>query len=225
MSYIVSTISGSPSGWRVLLGLAFKQIPYQAKYLQLSDMEHKSAEFLALNSRGKVPILQDGDTIVRDSLAILAWLDRKHVERPLFGASPDQAQTIWPLTLETAEYLRPAFQGVFTPILIRGEVVSEVSKARLLELEEAASKLQFELNRLDALLENQNFLGGSARSAVDAVSFPEVQLILRAIDTKRDDMDRLGLSDFALAFPRLSNWSDRVLSLPGVSATMPVHWA
>lgn len=40
--------------------------------------EHKSADFLKLNPLGQVPVLVDGDTVIRDSQAILVYLARKY---------------------------------------------------------------------------------------------------------------------------------------------------
>ena len=37
--------------------------------------EHKAPHMLALNPRGRVPVLKDGDYVVFESLAILYYLD------------------------------------------------------------------------------------------------------------------------------------------------------
>jgi glutathione S-transferase len=50
--------SGSPFAWRVLLTLELKQVPYESHLLECSKREHKSPEMLAMNPRGKVPVLQ-----------------------------------------------------------------------------------------------------------------------------------------------------------------------
>ena len=52
--------SGSPYSWRVLLALEYKRLPYTSHVLQFSKQEHKSPQMLALNWRGKVPVLIDG---------------------------------------------------------------------------------------------------------------------------------------------------------------------
>ena len=75
MALEVYWASGSPFSWRVLLTLEVKQLPYQSKLLTFSKREHKSPEYLALNPRGKVPTLKDGDFVLYESLAIMAYLD------------------------------------------------------------------------------------------------------------------------------------------------------
>jgi len=40
--------------------------------------EHKQPDYLALNPLGQVPVLTDGDLVLRDSSAILVYLARKY---------------------------------------------------------------------------------------------------------------------------------------------------
>ena len=71
--------SGSPFSWRVLLALEYKRLPYVSHLLQFSRQEHKSPQILAMNFRGRVPILKDNGYVAFESLAILFYLDRKSV--------------------------------------------------------------------------------------------------------------------------------------------------
>lgn len=45
--------------------------------------EHKEPEYLALNPRGQMPILVDGDIVVSESLAALLYLDEAYPKHPL----------------------------------------------------------------------------------------------------------------------------------------------
>jgi glutathione S-transferase len=56
-----------------LLGIEYEQVAVD--YLQ---GEHKSQQFLQLNPLGQVPVLVDGDVVVRDSQAILVYLARQY---------------------------------------------------------------------------------------------------------------------------------------------------
>ena len=49
--------------------------------------EHKGPEIMALNPRGQVPTLVDGDIIVGESLAALLYLDDAYPEHPLLPSS------------------------------------------------------------------------------------------------------------------------------------------
>jgi len=45
--------------------------------INLAEGEHKSPEFLKKNRFGQIPVLEDGDTVIADSNAILVYLARK----------------------------------------------------------------------------------------------------------------------------------------------------
>ena len=46
--------------------------------VDLAGGEHKRADFLARNRFGQVPVLEDGDTVIADSNAILVYLAQKY---------------------------------------------------------------------------------------------------------------------------------------------------
>ena len=97
--------SGSPYSWRVLLALEYKKLTYRSTLLQFSKQEHKSAQLLKMNPRGRVPVLKDGDYVCFESLAILTYLDRKYPEPPLFGRSAEEAGTIMRVICEYQVYV------------------------------------------------------------------------------------------------------------------------
>lgn len=225
MSLTVYAVSGAPRAWRVLIGLTLKQLDFDLRYLQASKQEHKSPEFLALNPRGTVPVLEAEGLVLSDSIAILAWLDRRYPEHPLFGASPIDAGGIWQLVLEMSDYLRNAINDVFAPILVKGRSVAEMPEDERVSLVEAVAGLKSECTRFEKLLADGPFLGGEAPSAAEAIAFPEIRLIERAVDTKHGDMVALGLADFDAQFPNLAAWKGRVGNIPGMDRTMPPHWS
>lgn len=57
-----------------MLALEVKQLKYTSRLLEASKGENKAPEYLKLNPRGTVPTLKDGDIVVRESLAIMAYL-------------------------------------------------------------------------------------------------------------------------------------------------------
>jgi glutathione S-transferase len=64
--------------YRVRLLLALLGVAYEKVAVDLINGEQRGARYLALNPRGQVPTLEDGETVVWDSLAILVYLARKH---------------------------------------------------------------------------------------------------------------------------------------------------
>ena len=68
----------SGNAYRVRLLLALLGLDYEAVPVNLMQGEQRQPPFLGLNPRGQVPTLDDGGTVVWDSLAILVYLARKY---------------------------------------------------------------------------------------------------------------------------------------------------
>lgn len=218
MSYLLYTIAGAPRPWRAMLGLVAKGLPFTPHVLEASSKQHKAPTFLALNPRGRVPVLVRDDFVLSESLAILAYLERTHPEPPLFGRTPEEGSKIWEQVMAADHYLREATQAVVGPLLGLREALSEAA------LNQAGAHLRDELARLELRLEQAPYLCGAAISAADCVAFPDVRLILRTSVRFPDVTARLGLHPLADCFPRLRHWIDRVESLPGYAQTFPAHW-
>jgi len=69
-----------PFSQRVLLTLEEKAIPYDAKYI---DVSNKPQWFLEVNPAGKVPVIKDGEKYVADSDVITQLLEEKYPEPSL----------------------------------------------------------------------------------------------------------------------------------------------
>ncbi|MEP3246089.1 MAG: glutathione S-transferase family protein [Sneathiella sp.] len=218
MTITVYSVSGAPRAWRLLAGLAFKQLDYNIKLLDFSKGEHKSLAFLAINPRGTVPVLTDGSTIIRDSMAGLLWLDRAYPERPIFGTTSPESAEILQASFEVADYLRAATSDLLEPVFFGGVTTKTP------ELEEAAQNMKEEIFKLETLLGEKPFLMGDKPTAVDAIAYPEIRIVQRAILTKTALMSDLGFGDLQSLFPGIADWEIRVSELPGMEKTYPPHW-
>ncbi len=225
MTLTLTTISGSPRGWRVLLGLAFKGLTVEINELKLSENEHKKEPFISLNPRGTVPVLESDGVVIRDSMAILACLDRKFPEKPLFGSTDREAAEIWQTTMECRQYLREATADFLTPVFFGGASLDDKGTDAWTKLTTAAEVMQKEMRFLNDLLsDRRRFLAGDVPSATDAVAWPEIRLLQRASETKPDLMAELRFDELANELDQLEAWKLRVFECPGVEATMPGHW-
>jgi len=63
---------------RVQLLASLAGISHELVNVDLLAGEHKEEPFLTLNPAGQVPVIEDGDTIISDSNAILVYLARKY---------------------------------------------------------------------------------------------------------------------------------------------------
>lgn len=222
MTLELYTISGAPRPWRVLLGAHFKNLPLQQHILQASKGEHKSAPFLNINPRGTVPVLIDGEIIIRDSIGALAWLDQAYPDTPLFGNSVQESAKIWHTVTDLADYFRAAQHGVVAPIFFQKTTRASPN------LKQAAKALAEEILKLDHLLIQNPFLCSTTPSAADAVAFPELRIIKRACDKHPDIMNKLGFGPTFETAPfiplRVSKWVARIEALPNIHQTFPAHW-
>ncbi len=216
-SYELYTISGAPRPWRALLALAVKGVPFTPRVLEGQRKEHKDPPFLAINPRGRTPVLVRGDLVIAESLAILAYLDRAHPTPPLFGTTPLETARIWEEVSIAEHDLRAAANEVLGPVF-KGDDGTTKS------VRDGAAKLLLELQRLDAKLARAPYLCGEWISAADCMVFPEVRLTLRAGERTPEPMRRLGLAPLAELVPRLRSWVDRIEALPGYAQTYPPHW-
>lgn len=66
--------SGSPPARAVLLLIRHLNLDFEVKILDLIQREQYSAEFLKLNPAHEVPTLVDGDFVLTESRAILAYI-------------------------------------------------------------------------------------------------------------------------------------------------------
>jgi glutathione S-transferase len=213
--------SGSAPCWRVLLALAWKGAPYESRLVELRRRDHRSPAFLAMNPRGKVPVIRDGAFTLRESWAIVAYLDRRFPAPPLFGETPEEAGRIQCLVSEHEAYLWPPLLGVTRPLLHGGPGATATKEA---EIRAAAAALRGELERLDRAMEGLDFAAGARPSAADLAYYPSLQLALRAAARPSAARFDLVLAPLEERYPRLATWCRRIEALPGHEATCPPRW-
>lgn len=211
-------ISGSPPSWRVMLGLRLKRIVFASRRLDHDAGENRSDEYLAINPRGQVPTLVHGSVTVRESIAILAYLDRAWPELPIFGTSATEAAAIWQTVMVFEADLRPV-AAVIAPVLLRNR-----SAARADALSEAVASYLTALDAIETELAENDYLGPGAPSAADCWLYPTLGWIDRALAMTADRTDA-ALRGHVIDRPALARWRARFGVLPGVADTFPPHWA
>ncbi|MGH8278938.1 MAG: glutathione S-transferase N-terminal domain-containing protein, partial [Gammaproteobacteria bacterium] len=75
----------SSTSYRVRIALNLKGIAYEtvAVNLEANGGEHHRASYRRLNPEQMVPVLSDGGRVIRQSLAIIEYLDARHAQAPL----------------------------------------------------------------------------------------------------------------------------------------------
>jgi glutathione S-transferase len=210
--------SGSPFAWRVLLALEFKRLPYVGHLLQFSKQEHKSPHLLALNPRGRVPVLKDGDYVCFESLAILYYLERKYPQPPILGRTPEEAGTIMRVICEYQAYIEPNVTKIARAIFF------EKADLGADEITAAMHAVASEARTIEARLSKSDWIVGDSYSAVDMVIFPGIQLLKRALEKPQAAALSSRFMPLEVNYPALGRWLARVAAQPGYERTYPPHW-
>jgi len=157
-------LSGNAHKVRNQLGLL--GIAHELVNVELTEGEQRSPEFEALNPFGQVPVLVDGDVVLRDSSAILVYLGRK------FGRGewlPVDAEG----EARVQEWLATA----------TGEVAKGPGFARLItifgadgDLAEAQERSHALLEIFDRHLAEHAFLAGDAPTIADVANYSYIAL-------------------------------------------------
>jgi glutathione S-transferase len=212
--------SGSPFSWRVLLALEYKRLPYESRRLEFSKGEHRTPEFLAINPRGQVPALRDGDFAVYESSAILHYLERRYPEPTLFGVTPQQYGQVAQALQECALYLDGAAEDFVLP-MYGGEATAREKQH---QVRAALPKVHAELGRWERALEGGDWLVLDGPSAADLAVFSMVKSLHRGASKPWAAAFDPGLLPLADKYPRIDAWLGRIEQLPGYDRTYPPHW-
>ncbi|HEX5356165.1 MAG TPA: glutathione S-transferase family protein, partial [Aquabacterium sp.] len=87
--------------------LSLLKLPHEVINVAGAKGEHKSPEFLAMNPFGQVPVLVDGDKVLRDSQAILFYLASQYGQGQWVPADPQEgARVVSWLTVAASEVSR-----------------------------------------------------------------------------------------------------------------------
>jgi glutathione S-transferase len=212
--------SGSPFSWRVLLALEYKRLPYESRLMEFSKGQHRSPEFLAINPRGQVPALRDGDYAVYESIAILHYLERRYPEPALFGATPQQHGQVAQALQECALYLDGAGEDFILP-MYGGEAAAREKQH---QVRAALPRVHAELAHWERTLAGRDWLVLDGPSAADLAVFSMVKSLQRGASKPWAAEFDPRLLPFAQTYPRIDAWLGRIEQLPGYERTYPPHW-
>ena len=186
-------LSGNCHKVRLLLSLL--GLPYKSHLLKGAEREQKSAHYLAINPFGLVPVLKDGDVVIRDSQAILVYLARAYGDGDLFPDNPAQAAQV-------VAWLSTAANEV-----ARGpnDLRLHYKFGRKIDIEAASAITENLLSVLNGRLENHDWLATNLITIADIAVYPYIALA---------NEGRVDLTPFR----HIENWLQRIEALPGFVA-------
>ncbi len=184
------TLPPSGNSQKARMALRLLNLPYEE--ISLVDGGQKRPDYLALNPLGQVPLLVDGDAVVRDSGAILVYLAAAYRPGDWDGCDAAERGRI-------AQWL----------MLAAGDVANGLARLRLHKLfgaplDEAAAALlgKRALSVTETQLGDGAWLEGGRLTIADLAMAPYVALAHQ------------GGIDLT-AYPNVSAWTARIAALPG----------
>jgi len=134
--------------------------------VEMNRTSVKSPDYLALNPNGNVPLLQDGDFLLTENVAILVYLAELHPEARLLGDGTPRGRAE---VLRWLAFLNSDVHGAFKPIFSPWHFYPDEAGAPEV-VEAARGRVRDFLERLDAQLDQRDWLAGE-RSIADPYLF------------------------------------------------------
>jgi glutathione S-transferase len=181
--------------------------PFEPVLVKLHKGEQQQEPFKAINPRGQVPVLVDGDEVITQILAIVTWLDAKF---PAQGFLPQEplART---RVLETLAWMNntvhPTFTHVFMPYKFAGTLEAQAELKTFNAKVYAGLLGEIEAMAQKAATGGQPFLGGARFGPLDAYALT----LLRWGGFAKID---------PTGYPTLWAHVQKVAQLPGVKRAM-----
>ncbi len=180
---------------RVQLLLSLLGRPTELIDVDLRAGAHKQPQFLALNTFGQVPVIDDGGTIVADANAILVYLARKYGGETWLPSDPVGAAAVqrWLSVAAGQIAFGPAAARLITVFGARFDPADVIGRAHAL------------LKVMDGELRRRSFLAGELPSIADIACYTYIA---------HAPEGNVSLAEY----PQVRAWLARVEALPGFVA-------
>jgi glutathione S-transferase len=179
--------------YKVRLLLSLLLVTYEKCPIDLLTGDHQTPEFLALNPFGQLPVLTDGEVVLRDSQAILVWLARK------FGGER------WMPTEPNAEALVNAWLSAAAFELRLGPYDARLAKHfpwLAINANTVVEQSARALRLFDQRLDGREWIALDHPTVADVAAYPAIA--------------QAGDGDISLeGYPAVQAWAARMQTLPG----------
>ncbi|WVN42457.1 maleylacetoacetate isomerase [beta proteobacterium MWH-UniP1] len=194
----------SSASYRVRIALALKGLDYESIPVDLRAAEHATDAYRLLNPDGLVPLLEDGDVRVSQSMAMIEYLEECYPQPALLPSTAPERARVRGLAQLVACDIHPLNNLRVLQYLIGSMGVSRPDKDRWYAhwISEGMAALERRL----AEPATGDFCHGNTPGLADCFLVPQV------INANRMAVD---LS----AFPRVRAIADRCLNLPAFQAS------
>ena len=160
----------SSASFRVRIALGLKGLPYDYRAVHLVKKEQLAPEFAAMAPAQLVPVLKDGDALLTQSLAIIAYLDETRPARPLLPDHPSDRAQARALALAVACDIHPLSN---LRVLERVEALAGAEARTAWNADNIASGLAA-VERLLERVRGGRFAMGDAPGLVECALLPQL---------------------------------------------------
>ena len=197
----------SSASYRVRIALALKGLDYDYIPVHLQRNEQFAESYAALSPARLVPLLEDGDNLVSQSLAIIEYLEETHPEPPLLPKDAAARARVRALALDIACEIHPLNNLRVLRYLVKDMKVSEDDKNRWYR-HWVETGLEVVESRLAGSPATGRFCHGDAPTLADIVLVPQIFNAQR-YDCRLDHV------------PRVMRVFDACIALPAFEGTQP----
>ncbi|MGK4009174.1 glutathione S-transferase family protein [Sorangium sp. So ce1036] len=178
------TFLHSPNALKVRLALAELDVSYEPVEINLFRGEQRAESFAQINPHRKVPVLEDGPLVLRESNAILVYLGRTHGTTRWPDIPASEARALQWLFFDSA-HLTPHCSAIWwTNVVVPTAGLPPVAEA---VVERATAEATRSLDLLEGELDGKQYLLGSALSLADCAVGAAVALLR---GSRLDDAER-----------------------------------
>ena len=163
----------SSASYRVRIALALKGLDYDYMPVHLVKNEQLGPVFAQISPAGLVPVLQDGDKLLTQSIAIIEYLDETHPEPSLLPGDAFKRARIRALAQDIACEIHPINNLRVLRYLVRDLKVSEDDKNRWYR-HWVETGLEVIERQLAASADTGKFCFGAAPTLADCVLVPQI---------------------------------------------------
>jgi glutathione S-transferase len=157
------TVWGEGRGFRVVWLLEEMGMPYRLRPVDLLVGVENDPEFLAINPGGFIPVLQDGDVVMVESIAIMEYLMARHGPTPL---APAPADPHFP-TYQQFLHLGEAGLAMAAYILVGARQFAPESDRNSWSARQAQEQYETRLRLVRRQLARSPYVAGDAFTAAD----------------------------------------------------------
>lgn len=195
----------SPNSRRAQAVAVHLELSVELELINLPQGDQRTAEFLALNPTGRIPVLQDGDFVLWESNAIMQYL-ASQVSTPLWSDDAQQQADImrwqsWQLAHWSRGCQPIQFERFVKKVLELGDPDPQV-------IEETTEIFHQEAAVLDAHLADKDYLVGNTLTLADF--------------SVASDLTYAAVAQFPLEkYTHIQAWYNRIEALPAWQQTAP----